>query len=123
MFHWIPRILCILAILFVSIFALDAFDPNLTIWQQFKEFIMHLIPSFLLTLILIVAWKRELWGGILFLSAGLLLSPFVFMHNYQMNHSVWMSLGINLMINFPFVLVGILFILSHKKSKTNTENR
>jgi len=29
--YWSPRILCILAILFISIFALDAFEPGHTI--------------------------------------------------------------------------------------------
>jgi hypothetical protein len=46
--YWLPRILCILAILFISVFALDAFDPELSIWQQIVGFLIHLIPSFIL---------------------------------------------------------------------------
>ena len=53
-FHWLPRIICILAILFVSLFAADAFSPELTIWQQLGAFIMHLIPSFILIAFLII---------------------------------------------------------------------
>jgi hypothetical protein len=36
-----------------------------------------------------------------------------------MNHSIGMTLGIVLMLNAPFVLVGCLFILNHvlKKKK------
>ena len=118
-FHWLPRIICLLAILFVSLFAADAFAPGLTIWQQLGAFIMHLIPSFILLGFLIVAWKWEYVGGLIFLIIGLALSPLVFMHNYNMNHSVWMSLGIILAITFPFVIVGVLFMVSHSLKKKN----
>ena len=123
--HWLPRVICILAILFISMFAADAFAPGLTIWQQLGGFLMHLIPSFILLSLLIVAWKWEYIGGIIFTVIGLGLSPFIFMHNYNMNHSVGMSLGIILTITFPFVVVGILFIISHFMKKKNriTQNK
>jgi hypothetical protein len=112
--HWLPRIICILAILFVSMFALDAFAPELTIWQQLGAFLMHLIPSFVLLACLIIAWKWELIGGIIFTLIGVGLSPFIFHLNNSRNHfSVGQSLGIVMMITFPFVVVGILFIISH----------
>jgi len=116
-FHWAPRILCILAILFISMFALDSFTPGQTIWQQIGAFLIHLTPSFVLLTFLIVAWKWEYIGGIIFTIIGLGLSPFVFVHNYKMNHSVWMSLGIILAITIPFVIVGVLFIVSHNMKK------
>jgi len=117
--HWLPRIICILAILFVSMFALDAFEPELTIWQQIGAFLMHLIPSFILLALLIVSWKWEFIGGIIFTLIGLGFSPFIFVHNYKMNQSVWMSLGVILVITFPFIIVGILFIVSYNQKKKN----
>ncbi|MEI7895522.1 MAG: hypothetical protein WCJ26_00695 [bacterium] len=120
-FHWIPRIFCILAILFVSLFALDSFAPGIPLWQQIGGFFMHLIPTFVLILFLIVAWKWELIGGIMYVIIGLGLLPFVYMMNYQMNHSIWMSLSVVLMINFPFVMAGILFILSHFLKRKNAK--
>ncbi|UCE92602.1 MAG: hypothetical protein JSV73_07100 [Flavobacteriaceae bacterium] len=119
--YLLPRILCIIAILFISLFALDAFNPELTVWQQIRDFLMHLIPSFILTLFLLIAWKWELVGGIIFLAIGLFFTPIIFMHNFQMNNSVWMSLGVIAAITFPFMLVGILFILGYRnKSKQKT---
>jgi len=82
---------------------------------------MHLIPSFILLAFLIIAWKWEYAGGIIFLIIGIGLSPFVFMMNYNRNHSIWMSLGIILSITFPFVVVGILFIVSHFLKKKNLQ--
>jgi len=115
--HWTPRILCILSILFISIFAFDAFEPGLTIWQQLAAFAMHLLPSFILFMMLVVAWRWELVGGIVFMMLGLGLSPFIYTHNYAMNHSVSMSIGIIMMITFPFFLVGLLFVASYLVKK------
>lgn len=117
--HWTPRVICILAILFISLFALDSFDSNRTILQQIGDFLMHLMPSFGLIIVLIVAWKWEFIGGIIFILIGLGFSPFIFKHNYNMNHSVELSLQTVFIIAMPFVIVGILFIVSHFK-KRNT---
>ena len=115
--HWTPRIMCMLAILFISMFAADAFAPDHTIWQQLGDFLMHLIPSFILLALLLVAWKWELIGGVIFTLIGIGLSPIIFQHNYAMNQSVSMSLLIILMITFPFIGVGVLFIISHFMKK------
>jgi len=127
LFHWLPRIICILAILFVSMFALDSFAPDLTIWQQLGAFFMHLIPTFVLLAILIIAWKWELIGGIIFMLIGIGLSPFIYSLNHSRNGmSVGNSLIVVLLINIPFVLVGILFIVSHflkKKKLQKTESK
>lgn len=122
--YWTPRILCILAILFISIFAVDAFDAQLTIWQQIGGFLIHMIPSFILMVILAVAWKWELVGGSILLLFGLLTTPLVFNINYSRNHSVSTTLGLILMITFPFIVVGALFIISHyvNKKKNHLED-
>jgi hypothetical protein len=119
-FHWLPRIICILAILFVSLFALDAFAPGHTLWQQLGDFFIHLIPSFILIASLIVAWQWEFIGGIIFTMIGIGLSPFVFRMNYHRTHSIGVSLAIIFMITIPFVVVGILFIVSHYLKKKET---
>lgn len=105
--------LCILAILFISMFALDSFAPHLTIWQQIGRFLIHLIPTYILVALLIIAWKWELIGGILFILLGIGFSPAVYNINFHRTHAVMMSLGIVLMVTFPFILVGGLFMLSH----------
>ncbi len=123
--HWLPRIICILAILFISLFAADSFAPGLSIWQQLAGFIIHLIPSFILLAILIISWKRELLGGILFTAIGIVLTPFIFSMNYKMNHSIGISLLVIATITIPFIVVGVLFLLSYffkKKNLKTTHN-
>ena len=118
--HWLPRIICILAICFVSLFAADAFAPGLTIWQQIRDFLIHLIPTYILLIILIIAWKWELTGGIIFMIIGIGMSPFVFMLNHNRNHfSIGTCILILLMITFPFIVTGALFIVSHMLKKRN----
>lgn len=116
-FHWLPRVLCIIAILFISLFAADSFSPELTFWQQIAGFFMHLIPSFVLLAILILAWKWELVGSIAFGLIGLVMMPLIYNLNYKMNQSVWISLGIVCMIALPFFIIGILFFVSYSKKR------
>ena len=115
--NWLPRVICILAILFVSMFAMDSFSPGNTIWQNTTALLMHLIPSFVLLIILIVAWKWELTGGILLTVAGLAWCTFVFVINLRRTHSVWAALMIITMLGLPFVLAGVLFIYNHFRKK------
>ncbi len=64
---WTPRIAGILFILFISLFALDIFDLKLGFWGTLFGLFMHLIPSILLTIAIVVAWKREWVGALLFI--------------------------------------------------------
>jgi cytochrome b561 len=107
-------VVTLIAILFISRCALDAFNPEKTLWQQIVAFLMHLIPSFVSIIFLIIAWKWEFIGGIIFILLGLGCSPIIFTHNYNMNQSVWRSLIIILVITTPFIIAGILFIVSHR---------
>jgi cytochrome b561 len=120
-FHWMPRILCILAILLISMFAFDSFSPERTFWQNLGAFMMHLLPTFVLIALLIAAWKWELAGGIAFAVIGLALSPIIYSHNFNMNHSAGKSLGAILIVTMPFIIVGLLFIVSYfLKKKQNS---
>ncbi len=110
---WAPRILCILAIAFVSLFAFDAFSPEKNFWQNLAGLLIHLIPSLILTAMLIVAWKWELVGGILIAVTGLALIPVIFNINNRPGNTTGQTLGIALMVTLPFIVTGILFIVSH----------
>ena len=63
---WTPRILCILFIAFVSLFALDVFQEGRGFWQTAIALSMHLFPSFVMLAALVLAWRWEWIGAVIF---------------------------------------------------------
>ena len=96
--YWLPRVLSILFIAFVSIFALDVFGQP----QWFLSLVMHLIPSFILIILTVVAWKFKMIGGIIFVAAG-----FIFLISSRFE---------SLIVSLPVIIIGVLFLLGNKKS-------
>ena len=74
---WTPRVLSISFIAFLSLFALDVFDGHLGFWRTVLALTMHLIPVFVLTAALILAWRWEWIGAALYAAAGLLYVTWV----------------------------------------------
>ena len=69
---WTPRVLSIFFIIFLSLFALDVFEEHLGIWRTALALIRHLIPSIVLIAALLVAWRHEWIGSMLYATAGAL---------------------------------------------------
>lgn len=57
----------ILFILFLSLFALDLFGQGYSFWETVVGLFMHLIPSIVLTIAVVLAWKWEWIGATLFI--------------------------------------------------------
>jgi hypothetical protein len=74
---------------------------------------MHLLPSFILIAFLVVAWNWELTGGILITLVGLAATPFIYNLNFQRTQSVGTTIGVVMMITVPFIIIGVLFIISY----------
>ena len=67
---WVPRVLAILFILFISLFALDIFDMDLGFWDTIVGLFMHLLPSIAMAIALALAWRWEWIGAAFFAVAG-----------------------------------------------------
>jgi hypothetical protein len=111
--RWMARVLGVLAIAFISLFSLDVFSEGVGLGQKIVAFLLHMIPSFVLIIFLIIAWKHELVGGILITLIGLVSSTYVYRLNYGRSYSVSMGLQSAAMIGLPFVIVGLLFMISY----------
>jgi hypothetical protein len=68
--HWAPRIAALLIIFFVGLFSLDVFGTGAPPLDVLVGFLMHNIPSILMLVLLIFAWKRPVVGFLAFLLAG-----------------------------------------------------
>ena len=97
---WSPRILGILVCLFVSLFALDAFDGK-RLTQSLPDFAIHVAPVFVLLAAIAVSWRYQWVGGIVF--TGLAIAYGFFARD----HLSWV-----VMIAAPLLIVGVLFLLS-----------
>lgn len=102
--YWIPRILTIVAILFMLMFSFDVFGGNESLGRKLLGFLMHNIPVLILIGVLIIAWKWEIFGGVLFIVA-FVASCFLF-RSFSGNPG-------SLIVTTPFLITGILFILHH----------
>ena len=108
---WFPRVLAICAILFMLMFSLDVFEGPSSAGEMIKGFLIHNIPTIILLISLIIAWKSEKIGGLililLFFALGIFFKAFT-------------SNPASLIILIPVLLTGIMFILhgvlSAKKS-------
>ena len=65
--YWAPRGLCIVFALFSVVFALDVFKQGQNIGDILLALLMHLIPTFLIVLVLVIAWRWEWVGGVFFI--------------------------------------------------------
>ena len=68
--RWTPRIGILLFAAFVSLFALDIFGQGYSFWETVVGLFMHLIPTWILLAVLVVAWRWPLVGGAAMLAAA-----------------------------------------------------
>ena len=87
-----------------SVCTLDVFNEQKGFWVTSLALLIHLVPTFLVLLLLAVSWRREWIGGILFLLG---VSYVVWAWNKPFG--VWSTL---LLIAGPLVLTGSLFLLN-----------
>jgi len=69
-FYWAPRVLSLLFAGFISLFALDVFGAEYGGWETLLALAMHLIPTALIVVLTILAWRWEWIGAIGFLGLG-----------------------------------------------------
>ncbi len=110
MLFWSPRILGILFTLFLSLFALDMFGTGEPWYRQMLGFVIHLIPQYILIVALLLAWRHEKTGGVLFLI--LYFAAIIFFRAEL----------IEMILFAPLILIGALFLL-HSRSMNGKQRR
>jgi hypothetical protein len=103
--YWAPRALCLVFALFISMFALDVFNVGRGFWQILLALTMHLIPTFLLLIILWASWRREWIAGVLFPALGI----FYVVWAWNKPFGNW---PVFLLMAGPLVVTGGLFLLN-----------
>ncbi len=110
---WVPRLLAILFILFLVMFSLDIFEGNYGFWGTIFGLLVHNLPALILLIVLIISWKHELIGAVIFSLGGL-----VYIISLVMSSSFeWYMLSWSITIAGPAFLIGILFLIGWLQKK------
>ncbi len=100
---WAPRVLGILFALFVSSFAQDVVGEGYGFWGTILALTMHLIPTMIILAALVIAWRWEAVGGILFIALGV----FYALETWFRTQLPWSTYVV---IAGPLFLIGGLFL-------------
>lgn len=107
---WTPRILGILFALLLSVFAFDVFNEDYSAAEVVLAFLIHLIPTYIVLIIVYVSWQREDIGAIMFFALTLF-------YIVSSGEKSWIILS-------PMILIGILFLIGYLLRKRESgQNR
>jgi len=101
---WVLRIFLILVALFFMMFSFDVFGEGASFGEELVAFLMHNIFTCAFIITLIIAWKREHFGGILLVAVGVFM--IFFFGPTGMMYGTW------IMISLP-LLVGVLYLSNY----------
>jgi hypothetical protein len=94
--YWLPRVF---GIMFIVVATLFVFDIERFSWGAL---FMHLLPALVVLVALLIAWKQEMIGGILFIILGIAYIILAW------GKTPWMSF---LVMSGPAFVIGVLFLL------------
>ncbi len=100
---WTPRVICIAFAVFISLFALDVFEEGYSGLKTIIALLIHLIPTGILVIVLLISWRRE-WVGAFLFNALAVLYLIVAWGRFP-----W---TVYLTISGPLFLVGVLFAIN-----------
>ena len=99
---WTPRVICIAFAIFLSLFALDVFNEHLGFGKTLLALLIHLLPVYIVLLVLAIAWRWEWVGALIF--AG--LATWYAMHRALWHrHPDWVAV-----IAGPMLVLAALFL-------------
>ena len=97
---WSPRVLGILAGVFLGLFALDSFSEGRPFVESLGAFAIHVAPAVFLFAIVAISWRWEWVGGVTFIALAIAYAASV-------RRLDWI-----LVISGPLLVVGTLFFWS-----------
>ncbi len=114
--YWTPRILSIIFILSLLLLSLDVFAEGLSFWETALGLFMHNIPALVLLIALLISWKYEIVGGIVFILAGIFYIAWLLMTAITTSFE-WYYLLWAIQVSGIAFFIGILFLVNWFKKK------
>lgn len=109
--YWTPRLLATIFTISMTLFSANVFNNGYNT-NALILFFIHLTPVYVLIIVTITAWYRELLGGWIFVMLGFFYASFA----YQVTEftSITLLSGMSLVI-------GILFLLDHHHRRVHVD--
>ena len=111
--YWVPMVLSIIFVLFLSMLAFDVFGEY-SGWMVVLAFLIHMIPSFVLLALVILAWKYDLVGAIAFFGFAVW---YVAMMGFGYYWTMYAGIA------GPAIVVGAFFLLSWFQKRAQLKNQ
>lgn len=105
--YWLPRLLSLLYVGFLALFATDVFSEYSGV-AVIVPLLIHLIPALVLLGVVMLAWKYELVGAIVFLGAAVF---YVVDVGWGKPWSWYVAIAL------PAAIVGLLYLMEWSKKK------
>ena len=106
-FYWLPRIAGIICAIFCFVLAFGVFaEVDWTPLEKTIGFLMQLIPFLIMIILLLIAWKRELIGGIIYILLGIAIIAYMILFRTER----WYN---SFILSVPLFFVGLLFIIHY----------
>lgn len=100
---WMPRVLAIMFAIFLSLFALDVFREETGFWRVLTALSIHLIPAAVVLLVLLISWRWEIFGAVLYTGLALL---------YIVNGLNRLPGSALIVISGPLLVIALLFLIN-----------
>lgn len=110
---WTPRILCILLAIFISLFSLDVFGEGYGFWKTIEALLIHLIPTAIILIVLIISWRHSWVGAIIFV---ILAAYSIFITRGHQHWSAYMAISGSLFV------ISLLFMADWLSGKQNHQS-
>jgi hypothetical protein len=105
---WTPRVVTLAFAGFLSLFALDVFQPGLGAARVLVEFAVHMVPTVIVLVLLAIAWRWEWVGAVAYFGLG------VFYLWFAWGRFHWSAYAA---ISGPLFVVAVLFLLGWRRHR------
>jgi hypothetical protein len=102
---WTPRATCIAFAIFLSMFALDVFGEGYGFWKTLLVLLIHLVPTYIVLVVLAIAWRWEWIGAAGFGGLAMWYAKSAWRH-----HPDWV-----VSIAGPLLVIAVLFLVNWLK--------
>jgi hypothetical protein len=97
--------LTILLAAFLSLLSLDVFTEETSFWEEILALVIHLVPTYIVVIVLLIAWKWEWVGALAFIGLAIF---YVVMSGGRQHWSAYA------VISGTLVVIGVMFGVNWK---------